>query len=159
MEYTSNLNLGKPSGDDLVDISVLNDNMDKLDTQVNQNKTAIDSIRQDVDSKVTGKADKTYVDEKLAEKADATALETKADQSDLLNKADKSYVTNQITTLSNEVDAKLQNYATNTIVQQVSNAAGNRIDGLAGLVIMYKDGMPTTDPEDTTVTETTSDSE
>lgn len=114
------------------DIAANKDNINKLETNkldkdVANSTFATKDALNDLTTTVNGKADKTYVDTELANKADKADVYSKTGADDkfatkdaLNNKADKNYVdtavAGAVTTAGTNVEAKLVNYATKTEV-------------------------------------------
>lgn len=130
------------------DIAANKDNINKLETNkldkdVANSTFATKDALNDLTTTVNGKADKTYVDTELANKADKADVYSKTGADDkfatkdaLNNKADKNYVdtavAGAVTTAGTNVDAKLADYAKTTYVDTEVGKKADKATTLAG---------------------------
>lgn len=130
------------------DIAANKDNINKLETNkldkdVANSTFATKDALNDLTTTVNGKADKTYVDTELANKADKADVYSKTGADDkfatkdaLNNKADKNYVdtavAGAVTTAGTNVDAKLADYAKTADVDTKLAGKADKATTLAG---------------------------
>lgn len=130
------------------DIAANKDNINKLETNkldkdVANSTFATKDALNDLTTTVNGKADKTYVDTELANKADKADVYSKTGADDkfatkdaLNNKADKNYVdtavAGAVTTAGTNVEAKLADYAKTADVDTKLAGKADKATTLAG---------------------------